>query len=50
MAQAPTCWVMGATGFRDPQEGGTLPTSDCFLNLQILTCGGFAMSGDTLHH
>lgn len=22
-------------------EGGTLPTSDGFLNLQILTCGGF---------
>jgi hypothetical protein len=31
-------------------EGGTLPTRDWLLNLQILTCGGFAMSGDTLHH
>ena len=31
-------------------EGGTLPTSDCFLKLHMLTCGGFAMSGHTLHH
>jgi hypothetical protein len=31
-------------------EGGTLPTNDWFLNLQILTSGGFQRAPDTLHH
>jgi hypothetical protein len=31
-------------------EGGTLPTRDWFLNLQILTSGGFQRAPDTLHH
>jgi len=31
-------------------EGGTLPTRDWFLNLQILTSGGFQCAPDTLHH
>jgi hypothetical protein len=31
-------------------EGGTLPTDDWFLNLQILTSGGFQRAPDTLHH
>jgi hypothetical protein len=30
-------------------EGGTLPTDDWFLNLQILTSGGFQRAPDTLH-
>jgi hypothetical protein len=31
-------------------EGGTLPTNDWFLNLQILTSGGFQRAPATLHH
>jgi len=31
-------------------EGGTLPTRDWFLNLQILTSGGFQCAPGTLHH
>jgi hypothetical protein len=31
-------------------EGGTLPTQDWFLKLQILTSGGFQCAPDTLHH
>ena len=31
-------------------EGGTLPTRDWCLNLQILTSGGFQRTPDTLHH
>lgn len=33
-----------------PVEGGTLPTSDGYLDLHILTCGGLAMNGDMLYH
>jgi hypothetical protein len=31
-------------------EGGRVPTTDWFLNLQILTSGGFRWSSDTPHH
>jgi hypothetical protein len=31
-------------------EGGTVPTRDWFLNLQILTSGGFQRAAETLHH
>jgi hypothetical protein len=31
-------------------EGGTVPTRDWFLNLQILTSGGFHRAAETLHH
>src|SRR5262249_42795202 len=31
-------------------EGGTVPTRDWFLNLQILTSGGFRCVAETLHH
>jgi hypothetical protein len=31
-------------------EGGTLPTRDWFLNLQILTSGGFQLVPGTLYH
>ena len=31
-------------------EGGTLPTNDWFLTLQILTSGGFQRAPATLHH
>src|SRR2546422_4358373 len=31
-------------------EGGRLPTRDWFLNLQILTSGGFQCVAETLHH
>jgi hypothetical protein len=31
-------------------EGGTLPTNDWFLNLQILTSGGFQRAPATVHH
>ena len=30
--------------------GGKVPTSDWFLNLQILTSGGFQGVAETLHH
>ena len=31
-------------------EGGTVPTQDWFLNLQILTSGGLQCVAETLHH
>jgi hypothetical protein len=31
-------------------EGGTVPTRDWFLNLHILTSGGFHRAAETLHH
>jgi hypothetical protein len=31
-------------------EGGRVPTADWFLNLQILTSGGFRGAAETLHH
>jgi hypothetical protein len=31
-------------------EGGTVPTRDWFLNLQILTSGGLQCAPGVLHH
>jgi hypothetical protein len=31
-------------------EGGTVPTRDWFLNLQILMSGGYQRAAETLHH
>jgi hypothetical protein len=31
-------------------EGGRVPTRDWFLNLQILTCGGYQRAAETRHH
>ena len=32
------------------EEGGRVPTRDWFLNLQILTSGGYLRAAETLHH